>query len=80
MTEKVFKELDILIGVRMTTVNQGLEDIRKCLNNNDISLTIPVGGESKDDMGSSLIKVLESLDQFLREYMEIKDTWQVTTA
>ena len=78
MTEKIFREMDILIGVRMTTVNQGLEEIRKCLHNNNIPLTTPVGGESNDDIGSSLIKVLEALHQFLKEYTDTKDTWCVT--
>lgn len=78
MNTKIFKELDILIGVRMNTINQGMIDFKAFLDNNDIPLTAPIKGDSKEDVGTSLITTLEALNKFLTEYKEIKDTWCVT--
>jgi hypothetical protein len=78
MSTKIFNELDILIGVRMNTVNQGMVDIKAFLDNNNIPLVTPIGRDSDKTIGGSLIATLEALDQFLREYIDTKDTWCVT--
>lgn len=78
MSQRIFKDVSLLIGVRMSAVNKGMVDIKAFLDNNNIPLTTPIGGDSKDNIGDALISTLAALDQFLTEYKEIKDTWCVT--
>jgi hypothetical protein len=78
MSQRIFKDVSLLIGVRMSTINQGMTDIKAFLDNNNIPITTPVGGDSKDNIGDVLINTLAALDQFLREYKELKETWCLT--
>jgi hypothetical protein len=78
MSQRIFKDVSLLIGVRMSTINQGMIDIKDFLDNNNIPLTTPIGGDSKDNIGDALINTLAALDQFLREYKELKETWCLT--
>lgn len=85
--EKIFAELDHLIGNDMMVLNFGLKDITEFLEANNIDLNMkvrePLPGEdpeSIEDIGAVLIRMALSIKDFLVEYREIKDTWQVTTA
>jgi hypothetical protein len=78
--EKIFKEMDLLLVVRMSKINSGLETVTKFLENNDIRYTTPVGGDSDKKIGDVLVETLGALNQFFREYKDLKDTWQVVTA
>jgi hypothetical protein len=78
MSQRIFKDVSLLIGVRMSTINQGMTDVKAFLDNNNIPITTPVGGDSKDNIGDVLINTLAALDQFLREYKELKETWCLT--
>lgn len=80
MTEKIFKEIDLLLVVRMSRINSSLETIREFLDENDIPLATPVGGESDKKIGDVLIETLGALNQFLYEYKGIKETWRLTNA
>jgi hypothetical protein len=78
--EKIFREIDILLLIRMSKINSGLETVTKFLENNDIGLSTPVGGDSEKRIGDVLVDTLKELNQFFREYKDVKDTWQLTTA
>ena len=77
--KKIFRELDLLISVRMTTSNKALIKIKEFLDNNNLPLNTPIGGTSEENIGDALLEILGALDQFLKEYLDIKDTWCVTT-
>ena len=76
--QKIFKELDILIGTKMSPVADNLTKLREFFNEKQIPLSSQV--TPTENLGDVLINILESLDTFLKNYKEIKDTWQVTTA
>jgi hypothetical protein len=82
----LFNELDHLVGNDMMVLNLGLQDIVEFLEANNMNLNTklrqPLPGESLDnvqDIGSVVIRMATTLKDFLDEYKEIKDTWQVTT-
>lgn len=87
MQEKIFNELDHLIGNDMMVLNLGLQDIADFLQSKNISFDTktrkPLPGEKLEDVediGSVIIRMASTLKDFLSEYREIKDTWQLTTA
>ena len=84
---KIFNELDHLIGNDMMVLNLGLMDITKFLEYKNITLDTklrePLPGEKPEDVediGDLIIKMARCLKDFIIEYKELKDTWQVTTA
>ena len=74
--EKIFKELDLLISVKMSPIADNLTKLRGFLNDKQIPLTTQV--TPTENLGVVLINILESLDTFLQNYTEIKETWCVT--
>lgn len=85
MTQKIiFDHMDDLILNKLMQVNLGLGDIADFLKEKNISLNTktrqPLSGENPDEIqvGDVLIRIALSLQTFLKEYKEIKDTWCVT--
>lgn len=87
MTQKIFDEMDDLIGNKLMVINLGMKDIGDFLESKNISLDTPIrealSGEKLEDVeaiGDVMIRMALSIQKLLKEYKEIKDTWQVTTA
>jgi hypothetical protein len=83
----LFNELDHLVGNDMMVLNLSLNDIVDFLESKNINLDTkvrePLPGEKLediDDIGAILIRMAATLKDFLSEYKEIKDTWQVVNA
>lgn len=84
--QKLFAELDHLIGNDMMVLNLGLQDVADFLESHNIDLDTemrePLYGEKPEDIqviGDVLIRMALTLKDFLAEYQEIKETWGVTT-
>jgi hypothetical protein len=87
MTQKIFDEMDDLIGNKLMVINLGMKDIGDFLESKNISLDTPMRealpGEKPEDVeaiGYVMIRMALSIQKLLKEYKEIKDAWQLTTA
>lgn len=87
MTQKIFNEMDHLIGNKLMQINLGLGELGDFLESKNIPFDTKIREalpgeklEDIDDVGNVLIRTALSIKAFLKEYQEIKDTWQLTTA
>ena len=77
--DKIFNELNGLIGAKMLEAHDGMHTIREFLDYHSIPLSAKVSNaDDAEYIGDVLIRTLKALSEFLTEYRDIKDTWVVT--
>jgi len=74
---KIFKEIDLLLNVKLSSVTQDLSKFKEFLESQNIALATQANEDER--VGDILINMLNSINTLLVDYKEIKDTWQVTT-
>jgi len=76
-TLRIFIDTDQLILNHLNKMTLTIKKFNDSLSYSGIKLSREIG-EDKKELGDYLLSVVHTMDEFLSEYRDIKDTWGVT--